>query len=278
VDIAGAQYPKEYDHNEITPMQGVSLLPAFEGKALPDRVIYWEHEGNRAVRQGDWKLVATGPSGAWELYNMLTDRSEMHDLASSEPDKARTMAEMWETWAKQAHVLPWPWTPQYGQPPEADTSPAHVTLKLKADADLAKKKAPPIVGRAITIRAAIEQPATDGVIVSHGGTATGYAFYMKDGRLCFATRHDDVLSVVESREPIGQAVKSLGVTMSKDGSVTLTADDKEVGTGKVPGPVRTKPKDGLQVGRDNNAPVGDYTSPFPFKGQLGEVTVELSKE
>ena len=86
------------------------------------------------------------------------------------------------------------------------------------------------------------------------------------------------MTVVSSHDPIAEAFKTLGATLAKDGSVTLTADDKPVATGKVPGLLRTAPKDGLQVGQDANAAVGDYTAPFPFKGQIEEVTVELSKE
>jgi hypothetical protein len=71
VDLAGASYPKEVGSHNIYPMEGTSLLPAFEGKPLPERAIFWEHEGNRAMREGDWKLVAKYPAGKWELYNIV---------------------------------------------------------------------------------------------------------------------------------------------------------------------------------------------------------------
>ena len=61
VDLAGAKYPTQYQGNDIQPMEGVSLVPAFQGKPLPERAIFWEHEGNRAVRQGKWKLVLKYP-------------------------------------------------------------------------------------------------------------------------------------------------------------------------------------------------------------------------
>ena len=65
-------------------MEGVSLAPAFQGKPLGERAIFWEHEGNRAVRQGKWKLVSKHPGG-WELYDIDADRTEMHDLAAQNP-------------------------------------------------------------------------------------------------------------------------------------------------------------------------------------------------
>ncbi len=107
VDVAGASYPKEYRGHAITPMQGVSLLPAFDGKPLDRQSpIFFEHEGNRAVRDGQWKLVATSAAGAWELYDMQADRTEMHDLASKQPDRVKAMADAWQKWAEVSHVLP----------------------------------------------------------------------------------------------------------------------------------------------------------------------------
>ncbi|HEY2588788.1 MAG TPA: arylsulfatase [Tepidisphaeraceae bacterium] len=113
VDLAGATYPKTFDGHDIYPAEGTSLVPAFAGKPLPTRDIFWEHEGNRAMRDGDWKLVAKFPAGKWELYDILHDRTEMHDLATAHPDRTRQMAAQWEAWARRCHVLPWPWKPPY---------------------------------------------------------------------------------------------------------------------------------------------------------------------
>jgi len=114
VDLAGATYPKTFNGHAITPMQGVSLAPAFQGKALGrTEPIYWEHEGNRAIRLGKWKLVARGAGGDWELYDMDADRSELHNLAARHPDRVKEMADKWETFARKAHMLPWPWKGKY---------------------------------------------------------------------------------------------------------------------------------------------------------------------
>jgi arylsulfatase len=121
VDVSGAVYPKELRGQPITPMEGRSLLPAFDGQTIQREAIYWEHEGNRAIRVGKWKLVAKSPAGKWELYDMDKDRTELHDLAAAEPERVRQMATQWEAWATRAHALPWPWKPPYGQPPAKDT-------------------------------------------------------------------------------------------------------------------------------------------------------------
>jgi len=109
LDVAGGEYPKTFNGKEIQPLEGKSLLPTFEnvGGASVPRVLFWEHEGNRAVRQGKWKLVSRHPGG-WELYDMETDRTELHDLAAKQPDKVKELSALWDAWAKRSNVEPWP--------------------------------------------------------------------------------------------------------------------------------------------------------------------------
>ncbi len=113
VDAAGAEYPTRYADHDIRPREGVSLAAAFQGRDLNRPTpIFWEHEGNRAVRQGKWKLVAKGAVGRWELYDMAADRTEMHNLAKTHPDRVESMAQAWENWARRAKAKPWPWDPK----------------------------------------------------------------------------------------------------------------------------------------------------------------------
>lgn len=114
VDLAGVKYPPERDGQPITPLEGISLRPVFGGQPLTrGQPLFFEHEGNRAVRDGQWKLVAKGPAGPWELYDMSADRTETHNLADQHPDRVRQLVVQWESWAHRAHVLPWIWTPAY---------------------------------------------------------------------------------------------------------------------------------------------------------------------
>ena len=115
VDITGAKYPAEWIGKKILPMEGVSLRPLLAPSAgnpasLSPRLLAWEHEGNRAIREGQWKLVslATAP---WELYDMEADRVEMNDLAASQPERVKDMSAKWEVWAKRTNVLPRPEAP-----------------------------------------------------------------------------------------------------------------------------------------------------------------------
>ena len=109
VDLADATYPERWDGEPIRSMEGTSLLPAFEGEELArEDPLFFEHEGNRALRDGRWKLVAEGPSGPWELYDMQNDRTEMRNLAERHPDRVERMAEQWRTMAREFNAVPWP--------------------------------------------------------------------------------------------------------------------------------------------------------------------------
>lgn len=107
IDVAGAKYPKNFNGEKITALAGVSLLPVLEGKkSKRHEAIFWEHEGNRAVRYGDWKLVSKHPD-TWELYNMIEDRTELHNVADQHPKEVKKMIAMYEKWAANSDVKPW---------------------------------------------------------------------------------------------------------------------------------------------------------------------------
>jgi len=107
VDIADAKYLSEYKGNKIIPMEGKSLVPAFDNRPIEREAIYWEHEGNRAVRKGKWKLVSRHP-GQWELYDLEADRTELNDLAQKYPQRVEQLKAMYESWAARCGVQPWP--------------------------------------------------------------------------------------------------------------------------------------------------------------------------
>lgn len=83
--------------DDAPPFPGLSLLPAWQHDQPVDRAsLWWLHEGNRAIRIGDWKLVAAGEKGAWELYDLKADRTETNDLAKQFPDRVADMAAAWQ--------------------------------------------------------------------------------------------------------------------------------------------------------------------------------------
>ena len=92
----------------IHPMEGISLLPALAGRALNRaQPLFWEHEGNRAVRSGNWKIVSRFPDD-WELYDIAADRVERNNVAAQHMDVVKMMAADWEAWAKRTNVDSWP--------------------------------------------------------------------------------------------------------------------------------------------------------------------------
>ncbi len=111
VELAGAKYPAERNGTAIQPMEGRSLVSLLVSPSLPPsvspssapRALFFEHDGSRAIRDGDWKLVSL-VGEKWELYDLATDPTEMRDLAATNPDRVRALAAAWHVWAKRTHV------------------------------------------------------------------------------------------------------------------------------------------------------------------------------
>lgn len=107
VDIGGATYPATFKGKPVTPLEGRSLAPVFDGKKRAGHpAIYWEHEGNRAVREGKWKLVSRYP-GDWELYDLEADRTELNNVAGKDPRRVERMSKMYQGWADKVGAVPW---------------------------------------------------------------------------------------------------------------------------------------------------------------------------
>lgn len=112
-EIAGGEYPKSYKNNSIYPAEGKSLIPLFRGYALDlHDSLCWEHEGNRAARIGEWKIVSrfdyeNNIELPWELYNMQNDRSETNDLSSGYPEKVKELETLYVEWADRVNVIPY---------------------------------------------------------------------------------------------------------------------------------------------------------------------------
>ena len=98
LDAAGIAYPKGYPDRKVLPAAGMSLLPLLRGESLASpRILCWATSGSRAVRQGDWKLVAA-PKGPWQLFNLAVDRAETKNLIEEQPDRAAAMAREFDEW------------------------------------------------------------------------------------------------------------------------------------------------------------------------------------
>ena len=270
VDVSGATYPTEFNGQPIKPREGVSLRPAFAGEPLRrERSLYWEHEGNRAIRAGDWKLVAK-ENEPWELYNIADDRSELHNLASSQPDRVKALAAEWDAYAARCDVLPLgAWDG------EKQATTRKTVFLLSAGAHLDRAEAPPVADRPFTIRAkfttSLDHP--NGVLVAQGATAIGYTLFLRDNHPVFFVRAQGATSKVTgpSLKPGEHEVLA---QLAANGFLNLTVDGQA--TAPVAGTLLPRvPTDGLDVGRDDGAAVGPYTVPNAFDGPIGSITIEV---
>jgi arylsulfatase len=95
LDITGVTVPEKWNGEERPPFAGRSLVPALsKDVTIPRDFLYFSHIGNRALRVGDWKITAAANT-PWELYDLSTDRSEMHNLAAEKPEKVKELEALW---------------------------------------------------------------------------------------------------------------------------------------------------------------------------------------
>jgi len=108
LELTGADYPSDFAGREVLPPEGVSMLGTWLDRDRPagsEHTLYWEHEGNAAVRQGSWKLVQKFGQD-WELYDMTADRTELRDVATMHPDVVSRLGMAYQAWADRCGVVP----------------------------------------------------------------------------------------------------------------------------------------------------------------------------
>jgi len=106
IELAGGRIAAEWKGKPVPPAPGKSLVPAFaKDVTIARESIWWLHEGNRALRMENWKIVAAGKESPWELYDLSIDRSETRNLAAEKPDKVKEMAAIWTKHTQEATAL-----------------------------------------------------------------------------------------------------------------------------------------------------------------------------
>jgi arylsulfatase A-like enzyme len=270
VDIAGAPYPTKFHNDQkIKAMEGTSLLPIFRGHRLEREALYWEHEGNRGVRRGDFKLVAKD-NQKWELYNLARDRSEQYDLAASQPHLVAELSRLWDAYAKRANVLPL--TPYRDK--SAKFNKNKLLFSLKQNDNLSRFDAPYVVERGLFFEAKLSSVET-GVIVAQGGGTHGWGIYIADSKFIFALSHEGQRQEISSTPVSGPG--RLIMKLGKDRVLTLRWNGQEIARGSIPKLLAEQPLDGLQIGKDLDGCVGPYTSPNKYPGKIEAVTIRLEK-
>jgi arylsulfatase len=284
---------------------------SFDAAPLPSAraTQFYSMLGSRSIWHDGWKAVTTHPTlsgwsnfaqDTWELYHTEVDRSEMHDLAASEPERLQEMITLWyaEAGANGAFPLDDRGALEIVITPRPLLSPARNRYVYYPDlADVPESQAVNIRNRSYSIGALVDIPAAgaEGVLFAHGSRFGGHALYVKDNRLHYVYSFVGSLEqkiVATEDMPTGEGV-ILSAAFEKDGedppgvsvgTLSLFHGDVKVGEGRI----RTQPGkfaiagDGLCVGRDSSDPVtNDYpgTAPFRFTGgTINRVAVDVSGE
>lgn len=251
----GAPYPVERDGHAVTPVEGTSLLPALsDPEAIPERALAFEHQGARGLRKGDWKLIwgkRQPDEVTWELYNLAEDRSEQVNLADERPELRDQLIEDWNAWARRVHAEPF-------LLPE----PGYQSQKKK---EKEAPESPRIAKRAFTIRAVVEGPSLQGVVLAHGGKEQGYALHFVKGVPTLDLRIDGKVTRLKAAAVASGQVR-LEATITQD-RMTLSVNGATV-TQASPGLIPVQPKDPLSLGQDVLTAAGDYESPNHFNGKI----------
>ncbi|MCW1885010.1 sulfatase-like hydrolase/transferase [Luteolibacter flavescens] len=277
---------------EIDPawkLDGVNLLPYLKegGKTeAPHEALYWRFGQQIAIRKGEWKLVKSAEDGirygggkasadGAKLYNLTTDIGEKNDLASEHPDKVKELTEAWNAW--NATLVDPKWTPngnrRNAQRRREVAGNASRTGPWKSGDALSAENSPDIAGKGFTIAAQIEGEPKDGVILAHGGTSRGYALHLARGKLVLSVRDGGELSSVVGTEPVAAGSRKVEATVAADGQVKLAVDGQPAGEGKLASIVTRAPGQGLTVGNDGGAAVGEYAAPHAYEGKVTNATV-----
>lgn len=266
LDAAGVAYPDVRNGVPLQPLEGVSLLPAMmgSGDAMKDRLLFWEHEGNRAVRRGQWKLVALD-SEPWELYDLSKDRGEMHDVSLIYPRVVAELAGEWHAWAQRSKVLPlggW-----------MDLDDGRVALDLQQGEALSPENSPLLKGEEVTVSLRVLGGPLEGVLLWQGTERDGYALTLGGDRLSLTMRNGGITTSMEMAG-LPKAPFTIRATLAANGRARLSVDDRRI-DGRLGKPFGLNPDGGLSVGHAGLT-VGEadgHPSRRPFAGEMGFVMV-----
>jgi arylsulfatase len=326
LDALGIEAPATLHGATQTPLEGVSFRHTFDDAGASSRhsTQYFEMFGHRAIYHDGWRAVCPWPApnfteaakvgrgfgtpitaeileeldrSGWELYGMADDPCESANLAAEHPEVVRDLIARWWGEAEKYKVLPLDGTAQarLATVRPQTSEPRTRFVYYPGGSVVPAFAAPPVYNRAYSIEADVEIPAggAEGVLLSQGGDAGGYAFYMKDGRLCFLYNYVgldrfEVLAegggLTEGRHALRYEFEPTGAPDLANGKGSpgrgqLYIDSKLVGASEFP---HTTPLffelEGLSCGFDFGAPVAEYDPPFPFTGVIRQISVDLAGE
>ncbi len=265
----------------VPKSDGSNLSATLLGKTQNGRTqpLFWKRPPDRpgspaeplpgfAVREGNMKLLVQDDGSQPQLYDLSKDVGETNNLAAAQPQLVARLTKAVMDWNKTLPPVPAP-----SQPKFSDT----VHFDLKAGQTLGRLQAPNLAKHGIRVTAKFDatDAANGGVIVAQGGAAVGYTLFLdKESKLHFLVRVDSKASQVVSPQAV-KGAHSVVARLSADQTLTLSVDGKVVAQGQAPKLIDSQPLDGLSVGRDSDGAVGPYDAPFPFKGKIESVAIDL---
>jgi arylsulfatase len=311
LDVLGVDTPETIKGHTQSSLDGVSMRTSFDDAKAPSTrtTQFYSMLGSRAIWHDGWKAVTNHPTIAgwshfnddeWELYHTEVDRSELHNLASEQPDKVRELVNLWfaEAGANGAFPLDDRSALEIILTPRPVLSPARNRYIYFPDtAEVPEAQAVNVRNRSYSIGALVDIPApgAEGVLFAHGSLFGGHALYVKENRLHYVY---NFVGMTEERVaatediPIGENL-ILSASFDKSGedppgvavgTLSLYHGDKKVGEA----PIKTQPGkfmiagEGLCIGRDGGGGVtADYPGSEPFRftgGTIRRVAVDVSGE
>lgn len=307
LEAAGLPEPREVNGTSQTPIQGVSMMYAFQDAKASERHLtqYFEMFGNRGVYAGGWlagtvhkapwetKVRAPLKDDTWELYDTKADFSLTNDLASANPEKLRDMQAIFMREAIANHVLPIDdrsferGNPELAGRPDLMAGRKSLTVydgmfAIPENAFINVKN----TSFSITADVVVPKQAVNGVLVAQGGRFGGWSLYVKDGKPTF---HYNFLGLkrftVRSEKKLAPGNATIvfdfaydGGGPGKGGTGTLSVNGENVGQGRIAITqcCAFSATEGADVGQNTGTPVSlDYTNPFRFNGAIEKVTIDL---
>jgi arylsulfatase A-like enzyme len=308
LEVAGVPAPDILNGVPQKPIEGVSLAYSFNDARAAERhkTQVFEIGVNRGIYQNGWFASSLSfppwqpartdfdiDQTKWELYNIDRDFSQADDLAALNHSKLRAMQDLWWAEAARNDILPLDWRGPERMSMELTGKPSLASGRktFVYDAPLAalpEASAPDLKNESFTITAEAEIPAgaAEGMIFTQGGFTGGWGFYLQQGKLVGLHNHVALetyrVTSIES-VPTGQVMLAMdfkydGGGMAKGGILTLFANGKKIGEGRIEKttPFKYSLYEGQDIGEDTGSPVDfSYSPPFKFTGRLGRVVVEL---
>ena len=307
-EVLGVTPPSSVNGVAQRPIEGVSMRYTFDHPDAPSTrtTQYFEMLGNRGIYRDGWIACTTPPSppwesgGAnvdpitgykWELYDVVHDPTEAHDLAANNADKLNQLQLLFYAEASKYKVLPIDNSKTTRMGP--GIRPSLIAGRTSftyydGDTRIPEGSSPETKNRSFTVTADVEIPqnGAEGVVITQGGLFSGWALYFEKGKPVFhyntVNRYQYNIASPQVLAPgkhhLVADFKYDGGGMGKGGTLTLSSDNKVLATGRIEHtvPIRYSLDEGLDVGEDTGTPVDlSYDVPFKFTGKIDKVVIDL---